>query len=280
LPLLGSLRAAFCTYNERITLLEPCRRFTKMRTLQEYCRHSMNVRAFQVLVTRALSQAALWFALLGRFTLSKFILARKTDQDFTHSLLPPIKRLSTMASTTTSILELPPELILVIGDYLPRDCILALKLTRRKFNGILLSPPLPKNMEPSECERLFTLSHESRDPTRRRCVRCKLIFDLKFFDSVGTPTEVPASVVQAAQRAESVSYPEGLCWKEAGSLLKIVYTGPGGKAGWTSQKDTWCMHCGSVQGWNKCNCNCNSCPRKTVRTYTHYRSENRNSGKR
>lgn len=188
-----------------------------------------------------------------------------------YAILPIQKpRVSTMASSTTAILSLPPELILSIGDYLPPDCILALKLTHRDFDYMLPPPPMRKHREGAECARLFSLSHLSRDSSRRRCILCKAIQDLRFFDATGTPAEVPASIVQAAQRIEHIPYPQGLCWKEAGRFLKIIRTGPGGRSGWTSQEDTVCMHCGSVQGWNKCDCKCGTCSRQLVRTYTHY----------
>jgi hypothetical protein len=176
----------------------------------------------------------------------------------------------TSSTTTTAILSLPPELVLTIGDFLPRDCILALKLTNRYFNYCLPLPKMSKANEYAECARLFSLSHLSRDPSRRRCILCKAMQDLRFFDSTGTPKEVPAPVAEAAQRADFVPYPQGLCWKEAGGFLRIVRTGPKDKTGWASQKDVVCMHCGSVQGWNRCDCKCESCPRKPVRTYVHY----------
>jgi hypothetical protein len=47
-------------------------------------------------------------------------------------------------------------------------------------------------------------------------------------------------------------------------------TGPGGRNEWVSQMDKWCMHCGELQGREKCNCRCDSCSFRTVRTYTRY----------
>ena len=167
-------------------------------------------------------------------------------------------------------MNLPPELILNIGDFLPRDCILALKIAYRRFNEILPMRPLPKHEKPTDCERLLILSYLSRDPSRRRCRLCKVIYDISCFDSLSSPAEVPVSLVQNAQRADFVVYPKGLCQREVGRLLKIIFTGPGGRSGWTSQKDIWCMHCGSLQGWDKCNCNCDSCSCRPTRTYTQY----------
>ncbi|KAF2821404.1 hypothetical protein CC86DRAFT_373740 [Ophiobolus disseminans] len=214
------------------------------------------------------SQATVWFARLQDFTIQHLYLTAEkgTTLDSRKRL---ISREPTMESTPPSLQSIPPELILELSDFLSRDCILALKLGTRRLNQILSMPPRPQH-EQSECERLLILSLLLRDSSRRRCFRCKKIYDAKFFTSRSAPDEVPASLVDDAQRTEYVPYPKGLCHREVGSIMKKIYTGPGGRSGWTSQKDVWCMCCGAVQGWKECKCKCNICPHRSVRTYTQY----------
>jgi len=43
---------------------------------------------------------------------------------------------------------------------------------------------------------------------------------------------------------------------------------------WVSRKREMCMHCGVVRGWAACDCRCDSCGVRTVRTYTRYLNNN------
>jgi hypothetical protein len=53
-------------------------------------------------------------------------------------------------------------------------------------------------------------------------------------------------------------------------LARIVHTGSQGKNMWVSKMAEMCIHCGAVQTWNKCSCDCDSCSFRSVMTYTRY----------
>lgn len=176
-----------------------------------------------------------------------------------------------------SLLSLPPELILVLGDFLPPDGTLALKLTHRYFNGILPFQRPPKDASFSNCARVairYYLSPLDPEPSHLRCILCKEIYPVSLFRSSSSPACVPKPIDDASQ-TEVVELPQRLCSWHVGRLARVVHSGPGGRNEWTSQMEDMCMHCGAVQNWRRCNCDCSSCGVRTVRTYTRHLNNDR-----
>lgn len=243
-------------------------------SLFEKCSHLLRA------VKQICSQTAVWFAQVKGFIAHLLYLTDRsgttltsgtysTDQKSTTNQLSNTQHTSTMASHATSMSDLPAELFLNMSEFLTRECILALKLSNSGFNRLLRMPLKDAEAElrdRPDCERLLILSLLSRDPSRRRCNLCKKIYDRKFFTSKNAPDEVPAHVL-----VNDVRYPPGLCHRETGRLMKVFNTGPGGRKGWATRKDAWCMCCGDIEGWHgKCDCRCSICPKWPVRTYTQY----------
>jgi hypothetical protein len=178
-----------------------------------------------------------------------------------------------MVPTTTSLTSLPPELILEVSDFLAPDGILALKLTHRKFNETLPFLPHLKHESFSECAHLAIrtyLSRPSPNPTHLRCILCKRIYPASLFKSSSSPACIPVSWEEKVQQTDVVELPQRLCSWHVGRLARIIHTGPGGRNEWTSHMDEMCMHCGAIQTWEKCRCDCHSCAIRPVRTYTRY----------
>jgi hypothetical protein len=178
-----------------------------------------------------------------------------------------------MVSTSTTLVNLPPELIYDISDYLPPDGVLALKLTHRNFNITLPLAPRLKNTALSDCARLairYYLSPLNPKPSHLRCILCKAVYPINLFKSSSSPACVPTSFTEDVQQADVVELPQRLCSWHVSRLARVVHTGPGGRNEWTSHMDNMCMHCGAIQSWAKCDCGCDSCAIRPVRTYTRY----------
>jgi hypothetical protein len=183
-----------------------------------------------------------------------------------------------MVLATTSLVSLPPELIFVVSDFLPVDGILALKLTHRKFNETLFLAPRLKNEPISDCAHLAIrtfLSRPSPKPSHIRCILCKAVYPISSFRSSSSPACVPISSGEDEQQIEVVELPQRLCSWHVSRLARVINTQPGGRNEWTSRMDDICMHCGAIQGWTKCDCNCDSCAIQPVRTYTRYLNNER-----
>jgi hypothetical protein len=177
-----------------------------------------------------------------------------------------------MVLTRTSLTSLPPELILEIIDFLAPDAVLALKLTHRKFNDTLLFLLHLKHEPFSECAHLAirtNLSQPKSNPSHLRCILCKKVYPISLFGSSPMPLEANA------HQTDVVELPQKMCSWHVGRLVRIVDTGPGGRDEWTSDMGEMCMHCGAIQGWGRCDCDCDSCAIRLVRTYTRYLNDKR-----
>jgi hypothetical protein len=177
-----------------------------------------------------------------------------------------------MASKGT-LTQLPPELILIISDYLPPDGILALTLTLRRFNSLLPVVPRLRNTTLTECARLAMrtyLSPSHPQPSHLRCILCKIVYPASMFSSLSSPACVPISFAEGTQQTEIIELPERLCSWHVGRLSRVIHTEAGGRNEWVCHMDNMCMHCGAVQRWDKCDCKCDSCSFRIVKVYTRY----------
>lgn len=178
---------------------------------------------------------------------------------------------------TISLLSLPPELILELGVFLPPDGILALKLTHPYLNEILPFLPPPKDTPFSECARIavrYYLSPPDPEPSHLWCILCKAIYPIDLFKSSSSPACVSDPLEDASQ-VDVVELPQRLCSWHVGRLAHVIHTEPGGRNEWISHMNDMCMHCGAVQSWGKCKCDCSSCGIRAVRTYTRYLNNDR-----
>lgn len=178
-----------------------------------------------------------------------------------------------MTPTALSLLDLPPELILEIVDYLPADGILALKLTHRVLDSLLPLASLLRKQTLSRCARLAVrglLAKPTPNPTHLRCLLCKTVYPVKTFSSSSSPACAPLPAAAAVKQTEIIELPQRVCAWHVGRLVRIVRTDPGGRNEWVDKLEEMCMHCGAVQSWAKCGCTCNSCSVRTVTTYTRY----------
>jgi hypothetical protein len=187
--------------------------------------------------------------------------------------LPPPNAHASMSTATASFMSLPPELVLEIRDHLPLDAILALKLTHPRLNETLSLDSLRWQSAPSNCARLAIrtyLSPPAPKPSQLRCILCKANYPSNMFGSSNSPACLPITAVNNAQQTEVIELPPRVCCWHVGRLARVQKTGPGGRNGWISHMDEICMHCGEIQGRARCNCKCDSCSFRTVRTYTRY----------
>jgi hypothetical protein len=176
-----------------------------------------------------------------------------------------------MASQYTSLLSLPPELILEVADYLPLDGTVALKLSHRILNCTLPLASRLRNQTPSHCARLAVRSYLAKpSQTHLRCVLCKAVYPLKSFQSSSSPTCRSSSPETNVEDIEVVKLPPRLCAWHIGRLVRIVRTKPGGRNEWVENREEMCMHCGAIQAWAKCDCKCDSCGFRDVTVYTRF----------
>ena len=180
---------------------------------------------------------------------------------------------SAMASSTLSILSLPPELLLEIADYLSPDAILSLKFSHRILDYSLPSAHRLRDRTLSRCARLAILSYLAKPNstvTHQRCTLCKAVYPLKSFQSSSSPACAPLSFASDVQQTEVVELPQRLCAWHVGRLARIVHTEPAGRNEWVASSEEMCMHCGAIQSWTKCDCTCDSCSVMSVTAYTRY----------
>ncbi|KAF2638513.1 hypothetical protein P280DRAFT_72179 [Massarina eburnea CBS 473.64] len=182
-----------------------------------------------------------------------------------------------MASPKPGLLSLPPELLLDIGDFLPPDAILSLKLTHSVVNNTLPSLPCLKNRKASQCarfaiDRLRILS--TTTPAEQRCIICRKKYPLHMFVSSSSPACAPQLFVEGAPRPETVDIPPFFCAWHVGRLARVKRTDPNGRNEWVSDMKRMCMHQGCIEGWKDCDCDCDSCGYRMVRTYTRYLNNN------
>ncbi|KAH8704576.1 hypothetical protein GQ44DRAFT_716539 [Phaeosphaeriaceae sp. PMI808] len=175
-----------------------------------------------------------------------------------------------MVPTNTSLLALPPELLIIVSDYLPLDGILALKLTHRLLNATL---PLPRNRDMSNCAYLAIrtyLSRPEQSSSHRRCILCKKLYPISIFQSSNSPACLLIAPRGVSQQLDVVELPQRLCSWHIGRLARVIDTGTEGRNEWSTQMDDMCIHCGGIQRWAKCDCDCSTCAFRSVRTYTRY----------
>lgn len=178
-----------------------------------------------------------------------------------------------MVHASTSLIDLPPELIYDISDFLPPDAILALKLTHRTLDATLPLAPRLKDAALSDCARLAIrtyLASPNPQPSHLRCILCKAVYPVNLFRSCSSPACVPVSFTEKTQQTDVVELPQMLCSWHVGRLARVIHTEPCGRNEWTSHMDEMCMHCGAIQSWKRCECACDSCATRLVRTYTRY----------
>jgi hypothetical protein len=176
-----------------------------------------------------------------------------------------------MASRYTSLLSLPPELILEVADHLPLDGTVALKLSHRLLNNSLPLTPRLRNQTPSHCARLAVRSYLAKpSQTHLRCILCKAVYPLKSFQSSSSPNCRSSSPETNAQDVKVVELPPRLCAWHIGRLVRIVRTEPSGRNEWVDSCEEMCMHCGAIQAWAKCECQCDSCGFWDVTAYTRF----------
>lgn len=183
-----------------------------------------------------------------------------------------------MVFATTSLVNLPPELIFEISDWLPPDGVLALKLTHRNFDETLPLTSRFKNTRLSDCAHLAIRTYLARPypkPSHIRCILCKAVYPARLFKSSSSPACVPISVVEDVQQMDVLELPQRLCSWHVGRLARVIHTETGGRNEWTSCMDDMCMHCGAIQSWTRCDCDCGSCAYRPVRTYTRYLNNTR-----
>lgn len=198
--------------------------------------------------------------------------SRRFPEDGATSQLSIVK--CNMASCST-LVNLPPEILLIISESLPSDAILALKLTHPRFNDYLLLASHSKHNRASPCSRLAINTYSST-PTSTdvqiRCILCKTIYPASMFHSANSPACLPPTTPPNTTTTpiEVVELPHRLCSWHVGRLARIIQTGPSGRNEWICQTVEMCMHCGAVQSWNKCGCECDSCWYRTVKAYTRY----------
>lgn len=182
-----------------------------------------------------------------------------------------------MAISSPPLLCLPPELILEISDYLPPDGILALKFTHPVLYTTLPLDIRLRNVTLSNCARLAIRTYLRRPdprPSHMRCILCKTVYPANLFSSSNSPACIPISFSNSTLNTDVVELPRRFCAWHVGRLARIIHTKPGGRNEWVSQTEEMCMHCGAVQQWGKCECDCDSCGSRAVRTYTRYLNNN------
>ncbi len=204
------------------------------------------------------------------------------------------------------LLSLPPELLLHIAHYLPPAATVALHLTNAYLH--LLIRPRFERADLDDCAVLAIRSHFEHDDSdsdsdrqpllkspskinntntskkhdrRRRCRLCKSLYPAKLFSPhCAWPGELPARFCawHASRLARVVAAAD--CDRQNGQVKdkakdKVKDKSQGSKGGklenrWVSRMEAMCMHCGSVQAWGGCRCECESCGVREVRTYTRF----------
>lgn len=175
------------------------------------------------------------------------------------------------------ILFLPRELLFAICAYLPVDGLLALKLTHPIVHDRLRIDPQswPEHKIPL-CARLAIrtyLAPLNPAPTHEWCILCHAKYPTSMFCSSSSPICTRRSHIQPDSEVEVLELPPRLCCWHAGRLTRLVKNAPDRGDEWVSCLELMCMHCGSIQGWKKCDCDCDSCALRTVCTYTRFLSK-------
>ena len=178
-----------------------------------------------------------------------------------------------MAPSTANLTNLPIELILEITDRLQLDAILALKLTQRRFNNILPLDQKRWRSPRSRCTQRAIhgyLAPPLPQPSHRHCILCNATYPVSDFKSSNSTACVPMALFSVPH--DVVKLPPRVCSWHVARFVRIVKTEAGGRNEWVSHEDRMCMHCGQIQGWDKCKCGCDSCSFWETTTYIRYLS--------
>ncbi|OAF99299.1 uncharacterized protein CC84DRAFT_1049726, partial [Paraphaeosphaeria sporulosa] len=111
-------------------------------------------------------------------------------------------------------LQLPPELLLELSDFLPVDGILALKLTHSILNNTLPAIPRLRNRTLDRCARFAIERHRTlpdEDRQQRRCMLCKKTYPKSQFSSSSSPACLSLAFDQDGPRPEVVELPDSFC---------------------------------------------------------------------
>jgi hypothetical protein len=172
------------------------------------------------------------------------------------------------------ILLLPLELLSAICAYLPVDALLALKLVHRFVNArVRIDPQSWPTHKISLCARLAIrtyLALPDPAPTQEWCILCHEKYPTSMFCSSSSPICTRRSHIQQDSAVDVLELPPRVCCWHAGRLTRLVKNAPDRRDEWVSCLELMCMHCGSIQGWKKCHCDCDSCAFRTVCTYTRF----------
>jgi hypothetical protein len=176
-----------------------------------------------------------------------------------------------------ALLDLPIELLLEIRDYLPPDAILSLKLTHAILNNALPILSQLRNKTLTNCARFAIDRYRAAPneaPSHLRCILCKNVYPTKIFASSSSPACIPLSFRDDTPRPEVVELPPFYCSWHVSRLARIIRTESGGRNEWISDVKRMCMHGSCIQGWSECDCECDSCGYRMIRTYTRYLNNN------
>lgn len=172
------------------------------------------------------------------------------------------------------LLLLPQELLSEICAYLPLDGLVALKLAHRIVNAqVQINSQSWSEHKVSHCARLAIRSYIAPPdpaPTHEWCILCQKSYPTGMFCSSSSPICNRLSHIRQNSVIEVLKVPPRMCCWHVGRLTRLVSSAPDQEDGWVSCLEVVCMHCGSVQGWKKCECNCDSCAFRTVCTYTRF----------
>jgi hypothetical protein len=196
-------------------------------------------------------------------------------------------------SKMTTLLNLPPELLWKISEFLTPSAQTAFKLTCHRV--YVSTPNLDLNKSVVDnCTYQTINGFLEFNKDRRRCMLCKKWYPNSLFsdDSPKPNSEderqqmdfVLRHGVDSLGGSGMIDNPPGCCGWHKGSLHRVINASDENfvKAftsisaartfscsyKWTSKMEIICFHCGKVKAWTKCNCDCESCGESIVRTYT------------
>jgi len=178
---------------------------------------------------------------------------------------------ATMSTTTSSLLDLPPELILEIHDRLALDALLALKLTHPRLNRIIRLDRQRWQTTLSHCSRRairIYLAPSTAKASHRYCKICTATIPVSMFDSSAGSACIQTPLTDGSKNI--VQLPPGICALHVSRLTRVIRTRTMGSNEWVSKQSKLCTHCANVQEWAKCSCKCDSCAVEIVTTYIRY----------
>src|SRR5579871_4044940 len=188
-----------------------------------------------------------------------------------------------------TLLNLPPELLWTISEFLAPSAQVAFKLTCRQV--YVSTPSLDLNKSAVDnCTYQTINGFLEFNKNRRRCNLCKKWYPNNLFSDYNLEDEreqmdfVLRHGVDSLGGPGMINSPPGCCGWHKTSLLRVIDVSDANfvKAfasilatrtfdssyKWTSKTEVICFHCGKVKAWNKCDCDCESCGESLVKTYT------------